>query len=579
MKIERMLPIGEGYEILREISRGPITTVYLGRQIALERQVLIKLLNVQWQNEPDLIERFRREAIICARLKHPNIVNIFNVGTEADNLFLVIEYVEGENLGKFIKEHHPIPFELVLFIAREILAGLAYAHSRGIIHRDIKPGNIMVSREGAVKITDFGLARTEDLPALTAQGGTLGTPAYMSPEQARGAVLDQRSDLFSLGVTFYEMVSNVSPFRGENFAESIQKVLKDFPKPLKQVRNDIPDWFSNLAADLLNKDPQKRQPSAKKILERPEFQNLPAGGEHLAKFLENPAGYNLPEPEPVRLISEKKISFPKLWIGAVLLTGVVVVLVIAIFNRKQVDENAGLTPPASSDTVMTSRSGGDVASNSPTLIDSLPEVNKNNIAQQPAQTIPEKETKKPQNTGLSVQKEPEMQAGTTAVNRAENLPVETLLTAQDSIAASPKEISPGGFFVLCTPWADVFIDGQKIGTTPLAPISLQPGKYLLELKNPHCETYREQISVQSGKVDSIVVTLQLRSGYLRLMVVPWADVYINGQSYGRTPINKPISLPAGKYEVKLINPNFQAWMDSVSITAGETVSRQISLNK
>ncbi|MCB0274089.1 MAG: serine/threonine protein kinase, partial [Calditrichaeota bacterium] len=188
-----------GYTIIDELSQGPISTVFLGRQDALNRQVFIKRLNTQWLGENDLRERFRREALICARLNHPNIVQVIDVGTEPDNLYIISEYVNGVNLGAFLKAQPDLPIAMVLWLSREIIQGLAYAHEHGILHRDIKPENIMLSRDGGVKISDFGLARAEDLPSLTFQGEVVGTPAYMSPEQARLGTVDQRSDLFSLG--------------------------------------------------------------------------------------------------------------------------------------------------------------------------------------------------------------------------------------------------------------------------------------------------------------------------------------------------------------------------------------------
>lgn len=565
---------GKDYAIIKEISRGPISTVFLGKQLALERQVLIKLLNTQWQQEADLIERFRREALICARLKHPNIVSIFDVGTEADNLYLVIEYIEGQDVGQFLKKHHPIPFELILYIAREIVKGLAYAHSRGIIHRDIKPGNVMVSREGAVKITDFGLARSADLPALTAQGGTVGTPAYMSPEQTRGAELDQRSDLFSLGATFYEMAAGVSPFRGDNFAESIRKVLDETPAPLKQIRSDIPEWFSVLAGEMLSKEPPKRPASAREILEHSGFRSILASSEHLAAFMENPSGY-------APLATETKIppaksSLKKGRVISAFFAGILALLILLIFIPEEKKEKSALSQTISDSTqeLIT-----------PAAVDSLPadtSVEKTLIAQNipgqpPAKSLPE-------NSGNAEKPSPVPKEGDASENASTLLaatsPAEIQPAAGDTNVMAEKAAAPGMLYIACSPWAEVFIDGQKKETTPLSrPIALAAGEYLLELRNPNFQIFRQRIIVQPGKTDSMTVNLQALSGSLMLRVIPWAEIYINGRYVEKTPLERPITLPAGKYEVKLINPNFQTWSDSISIGAGEEILRQVSLSR
>lgn len=576
----------EGYEIIKEISRGPITTVFLGRQLALERQVLIKLLNAQWQREADLIERFRREAIICARLKHPNIVSIYDVGTHSDHLYLVIEYIEGEDLGQFVKRHHPLPVELVLFISRELIAGLAYAHSRGIIHRDIKPANVMVSREGAVKITDFGLARSEDLPSITAQGGTVGTPAYMSPEQSRGEKLDQRSDIFSLGVTLYELASGELPFRGENFADSIQKVLKNNPPALSQVRPDIPNWFSGLVEGMLQKDPRKRPASTKEVLNHPGFHNLPANRERLAAFINDPAGFRPREKsaeKPVRgFFLHPSLRLPTVILGALLLA------LVILFSRHGGQEPPLDNPPLENSAAPAQFSdslNSSASSFSPPQPDAAGQraftagnsAAKNRSDDIPAQTLSARASGSGDQQSLPETSSP---VEDLSPQEAPSPDRERLRAAQESPVETAASTVPGGLFIVCAPWAEVFIDGQKKDTTPLRqPLQLPPGAYTLELKNPGFETYRRQVAVKPGKTDSLVVNLRPRDGYLVLRVIPWAEVYIDGKYYETTPLKHPISLPAGKYELKLINPNFSARVDSVVIIAGETVSRQVTLSK
>ncbi len=555
----------EGYAILKELSRGPITTVYAGKQLALERQVLIKVLNSQWQQESDLLERFRREAIICARLKHPNIVNIFDVSTDPKNLYLIIEFLEGENLSKFIQQHHPLPFDVILHISKEILKGLAYAHSRGIIHRDIKPGNIMIDREGAVKITDFGLARAEDLPAITVQGGTVGTPAYMSPEQAKGQELDQQTDIFSLGATMYELVSGASPFAGKNFAESIQKILDLSPQPLMQIRPEILNWFSDLVSEMLNKSPKDRPESAKKILGNSGFKKSILTPEGLAGFIANPSVFSIgkaeaeTQPETQKPASQKRFFLAGIGILAILAA-------LLLFQSFQFE------PPLKNNT------SGELSNNRGEQITTVSNDTLPATTSSPALAEPSSRNKQPL-TGEDLK-------NSTSTKLLSDIPIDSLdsikLPDSQKIAAfeKPGILENGSLFVTCNPWAKIFIDSIEVETTPLlAPISLPAGEYYLELRNPNFQSYHQKIVVEAGKPDSIVVDLVPLTGYLELRVIPWAKVFIDGNYYETTPLKKPIQLSTGSYEITLINQNFPTWVDSIFIVAGKTVLREVSLKK
>jgi len=287
----------KGYTIIREISRGPLTTVYLARQDALEREVFLKVLNVHLKNEPDLLERFRREAKICARLRHPNIVSVFDFGAAGESFYIAMEYLEGKSLSEIVRAYHPLPFEVIVFITQEVARGLAYAHDFGVVHRDIKPANIMIENTGAVKIADFGLATKADLPTVTIQHSAVGTPAYMSPEQASGKEVDKQSDLFSLGATIYEMCSGRSPFLGETLAESVNNVFTHEPLPLHKVRPDIPLWFSQMVEQLLEKDPRKRLSGAEKIIQRITASQAVITQSDFEAYLETPEMLPLPDGE------------------------------------------------------------------------------------------------------------------------------------------------------------------------------------------------------------------------------------------------------------------------------------------
>lgn len=573
----------KGYEIVRELNRGPITTVYLARQTALERPVLIKLLNSQWQSEADLVERFRREAIICARLRHNNIVSIFDVGTQTDNLYLVIEYIAGENLEEFIKRFQPVPFPYITYISREILRGLAYAHSRQIVHRDIKPGNILISDDGGVKIADFGLARSEDLPTITVQGGTVGTPAYMSPEQALGKKVDSRSDLFSLGATLYQLATGRSPFEGKNFAESIQRVLKETPAPLSQVRPDAPSWFTDLVGQMLNKNPEKRPAGAKDILKQAAYQRMAVEAGDLAAFRRAPQS-----PKPSR---ENSVAVParpaRKGLRPVLLTSaffsVLLVLFLAFgldWRSKPAGEDSGNPAPSGLAVAKDTLNAGSTVPSSGGQ-DSLPVDKTTDLTAQKA------DSRKAAGNRSPLQKEPALAGKKPAARPTEGQPAERSAgTSGFTPNVRPVELpepvapQPGGVYVSCTPWADIFINGEKRETTPLLKaLELPAGRYNLELRNPNFESFRRELLISAGKIDSISVKLLPRAGFLELQVTPWARVYIDGRYLETTPLSKPLTLTAGMHRLRLSNPNFPDYIDSLQVAPGETLRKQISLQK
>ncbi len=584
----------DGYDIIEKISQGPISTVYLGVQRSLQRRVLIKRLNPQWLNEADLLERFRREALICARLKHRNIVDIIDVETHPDNLYLVIEYIDGLNLEHFIKQFHPVPFSLIAYISREILSGLAYAHAQGVIHRDIKPSNIMIGRDGSVKIADFGLAKMADFPNISAHGEVVGTPAYMSPEQVRVSPLDARSDLFSLGITLYELAGQTAPFQGQSIVDSIQKVLNHHPAPLHELREDIPRWYSDLVNRLLAKKMGERPPSAAIILEMPEFEAASTRPEALVKFME-PTGTAGLAPLPAGTVSMQTRRPPlakspparhRFAVPALLLA-VIAAVSLGAFLKGTSSENLNSppqTPPA------TLQPGGDsiwspVGTDEPLRENTVPE--KMPLAAGPAS--PEKSTtgeKKPPKQTAAPQTRPETPPERPATQFAGDL--SGTPATPDLMAEMPEEvpISTGYLLVKCIPWAEVYIDGERRDTTPLqTPLALPAGNHLLELINPHrpdLAAYRRQIYLHPGKTDTIEVNLQTRamdSGYLQLHVTPWAEVYLNGEYRENTPLPAPLRLPAGKYELKLLHPNYPAWRDSIEIRADETLVKRIALGK
>ena len=256
------------YRVLERLGAGGMGEVFLALDERLDRRVALKRIRSGLDTSPERRERFRREARIAARLNHPAIVQIYDVLAEGESDTIVMEYVEGTNLRAF-GGGRPLPLEPALVIARDVAEGLAEAHRQGVVHRDLKRENVLITRAGRAKITDFGIAkrllagRAED--SLTAQGHVLGTYRAMSPEQARGEEVDHRSDLFSFGVLIYEMLAGRSPFEAENELATLHRIVQGRQTPLSQVDPAVPEPVSRLVDHLLEKDPRMRPRSAGEV--------------------------------------------------------------------------------------------------------------------------------------------------------------------------------------------------------------------------------------------------------------------------------------------------------------------------
>jgi len=263
------------YEIQSPLGSGGMGEVYRATQSNLGRQVAIKVLSPEFASDPDRLRRFEQEARSASALNHPNIISIYDVGCEGANSYIAMEFVDGKTLRNLL-EAGPIPIKKSLQIVAQIADGLAKAHAAGIVHRDVKPENVMVTRDGFVKILDFGLAKlTHPDPEgrestvagfnSTQVGMVLGTVGYMSPEQVRGLTADARSDIFSLGATCYEMISGKHAFQGATAADTMSAILKEEPVQLSTSVHNLPPALGRIVHRCLEKDPGDRFQSARDL--------------------------------------------------------------------------------------------------------------------------------------------------------------------------------------------------------------------------------------------------------------------------------------------------------------------------
>ena len=254
------------YKILDHLGTGGMATVWLGYDTILDRQVAIKTFKID-ANDEDAVKRFNREAKAVTSLSHPNIVSIYDVENEGEFYYLILEYVEGMTLKDYMIKNPRIPIETIVHIAKQISAGLSHAHQNGIIHRDIKPQNILMKEDLTCKITDFGIARAYGDTTLTQTNQMLGTVYYLSPEQARGNVATAQSDIYSLGILIFEMITGQIPFKGESAVAIALKHLQEELPEIDKYRENVPQSVKNIVLQATMKNPNERYISSKELVE------------------------------------------------------------------------------------------------------------------------------------------------------------------------------------------------------------------------------------------------------------------------------------------------------------------------
>jgi tRNA A-37 threonylcarbamoyl transferase component Bud32 len=259
--------IGGRYEIEELVGTGGMSSVYRARDSVLERRVALKVLHEHFSADPEYVERFRREARAIARLNHPNIVTVIDRGEFGKRQFIVFEHIPGENLKEIVEREGQLPVAQALALTHQIARGLAFAHQHGVVHRDVKPQNVLVDESGTAKVTDFGIARSLDPgEELTQTGTLLGTSDYIAPEQASGEPVDARSDQYSLGVLLYELLTGEVPYPADSFMAVAMRHLRDPVPSVRERRRDVPDRVDKIVARAMAKRPADRFPSTEAMM-------------------------------------------------------------------------------------------------------------------------------------------------------------------------------------------------------------------------------------------------------------------------------------------------------------------------
>src|SRR5581483_8148105 len=251
--------LGDRYELDELVGAGGMSSVFRAHDRLLDRKVALKVLHQQYAADPEYVERFRREARAVAALSHPNIVTVIDRGSEGGRQFIVFEYVDGENMKRLLEREGPLPVERALELAMQVARGLSFAHQEGLVHRDVKPQNVLLNGDGRAKVTDFGIARSMDVhQGVTRTGTVLGTSDYIAPEQAQGQRVDEQSDVYSLGVVLYELLTCEVPFPGENFVAVAMRHINEPPPPVRAKRPDVPPRVEAAVQRAMAKSPSDR---------------------------------------------------------------------------------------------------------------------------------------------------------------------------------------------------------------------------------------------------------------------------------------------------------------------------------
>lgn len=529
------------YQLIAELKRGHFATVYRAYEAGKERFVLLKVLH-----DAAMRARLQNEAAHLAQLQHDNLVRVLRYGetqTPAGKrcAFLALEFIEGPTLAEIMHERK-LPPDIALHIAREILLALNEAHRRQIVHRDLKPQNILINIAGRVKVTDFGLAAA--LGRSENAGEIVGTPQYMSPEQARGELVTPASDLFSLGVVLYEMLTGVSPFAGESMVERIYRVTHETPAPLTRVLEVNCARLSAFVQRLLEKESARRfadAPSALQELHVCEVElRQRAKSEDLCRYLQAPEQYQPHAYQPRAARGGFASNKNGYYVAFALLCALVL---IGAWRISQHEPESQPQPE-----------------NAPAM---------NHVQTVPANTQPSETP-----NVLSRKLEPTPTRG--ANDSARIMPnAET-----ETLPASKPELTTSYLRLTCWPMAYAVLNEDTLGQVEVEPsrFEVPAGKHVLTLLNPRFPAITQTLHLTVGDTLDYKISLWEKVAVLTLNVQPWAEVSIDEKIYGKTPLGE-IMLAPGAHTFTFTHPERETFVLHRTFVAGRRDTLNIELQK
>jgi serine/threonine-protein kinase len=468
--------VADRYVIEQSVGQGGMGRVYRAYDQALHEPVAIKTLLPEFAADPAFLARFRDEVRLARRIAHENVCRVHDYVDHQGTPFLSMEWVEGETLASRLRRLGPRPEAELRVVFSDVVAALRALWSNGIVHRDLKPANLMWTRAGRVKVMDFGLAR-----ALLAEGmrektsGIVGTPEYLSPEQIRGESATEKSDTYALGVTLFELATGRPPFRGDSPAQTAMKHLAEIPEA-SSLASISEELRSNILS-FLEKNPAVR----------PDLRTR--------------------DGEATRIEPRPSVAPPsRMRGGAALLAGVGTVIALIVYlgiaGRSDRDTPASPSPAVS-------------ASPSPPLVTESPGTGPSPAPAPPANPVPSQtptvaSTPSPPGTPIAALPSP-APTPTGVSTPAPPIPTPAPVSPTPASLTAPSPVSPAAarIFVDVTPWAEVFVDGERKGETPLPPIVLPPGSHVVELRNPSFRSFFRTIELKAGQQSMLTVDLKL----------------------------------------------------------------------
>jgi serine/threonine-protein kinase len=469
----------ERYEILGPLGRGGMGMVYKARDRTLDEVVAIKVLRPDFAQDPKMAERFKSEIKLARKVRHRNVCAIHDYGEDRGLLYISMELIEGVDLKHVLRERGALPATEAYDVAIQVAEGLQAVHDAGIIHRDLKTPNIMVDPHGVARLMDFGIAKRQDVggAASTATGHVLGTPEYMSPEQAQGKRVDARADVYALGIVIYELFTGAVPFRGDTPISTILKHLHDAP-PLDAAR--LPRGLRPVLQRALAKSPEERYPSARAVADAlreardPSRRQLPMPTE----ALEAPT---LAQQRARRRLQPWLLALPIAAVGA----GVLLLRSGAPAGAPSPTATSPL-PAATLLAVTPPPTSAPTLAQAPMSLAAIP------VATPPAATLRPSSSPRVSPTPMS--------------------PTPTTLPAAATPASTPAPspaTAPGAGMlqVAVRPWAEVSLDGKLLGSTPLDRVALSAGDHVLRIRHPAFEVLERKVSVRSGETTKLFVDL------------------------------------------------------------------------
>ena len=551
----------DNFEVLKVIGRGGMSSVYLASDKDLERNVALKIPHERLIDKPSFVKRFRREAKAMARLRHPNIVQIYSVGAHGEIPFFAMEHVHGENLETIIKKQGPLSIGNAIGYVTQIARAIDYAHKKGVIHRDIKPANILVEPSGRLLVTDFGVSKMLSEEATQDTVGFIGTPQYMSPEQCGQGTLDHRTDIYSLGAVLFEMLTGQAAFSSDSPAEIIKKQLFDMPEFPAEFREKIPDKLQAMISKMLAKDPEQRYPNVRSFLRDVERldRESDAPTQPLSSSTAQTVTLKNPGQLPARKAQRKR---RKMRVPALAFACVLVVCAAASLVAVKKSDRFGVNVASLTQTLRSAERPGAIVPGSPRpeSVEPTPDA-----MAQPA----------PGESGLEAPPEPTL---TEPVDPAHFVSVEpdpwAVVEPEFEWARMVIDSKPAG--------ADVFVDAELLGVTPLTLSEIMPGKHELAMYLDGYPAYSMETTLEHAAALEVFHDFEaakealIPRGSLTIdSEPPGAVVYINGAKRGVTRLDLP-DLPAAEYTVTLEMENYQPVRKRIELLPDENL--RISLN-